>query len=297
VSKTFVQKVDNKWLAALLLMFSLLNACTGNSDITSTDTGLITNTQTSELPGNSSDIEAELEPIPASSITSPNPPRNIRFSHISTDEGLSQSVIRSILQDSQGFMWFGTEDGLNRYDGYSFLVFRPNPDDFYSLNDIWINTLFEDSQGYIWIGTRQGGLNRYDPHTGHFTHYMNDPLVQNSLISNTVNAIQEDNDGNIWVGTDLGLDRFNSVTDTFKHYYISPAGIDAPIDYNITAILKASNGILWIGTTANGLKRFNPTTGSFRSFTHDPANSTSISDSTGKLRFSSDTATHSVQIA
>jgi ligand-binding sensor domain-containing protein/signal transduction histidine kinase len=206
------------------------------------------------------------------------PPVNIRFAHLNTAEGLSHSVIHAILQDSQGFMWFGTEDGLNRFDGYNFLVFRPDPDDFYSINDIWINTLFEDSHGILWIGTRQGGLNRYDPGTGHFTHYLNDPLVQNSLSSNTVHAIQEDNNGYLWIGSDLGLDRLDPVTGTFKHFYISPAGIDAPLDDQINVILKASSGILWVGTSDNGLKRVHPTTGSYKIYTHDPDNSTSLSD-------------------
>ncbi len=175
-------------------------------------------------------------------------------------------------------MWFGTEDGLNRYDGYTFQVFRPDPDDSHSISDIWINTLFEDSLGYIWIGTRQGGLNRYDPRTGQFSRYLNDPLVQNSLSSNTVNAIQEDNSGNLWIGTNKGLDRFEAATGTFKHFFLNPAGIDAPLDESITAIVKARDGVLWIGTDGNGLKRFHPATGSYRVYTHDPNVTTSISD-------------------
>lgn len=78
-------------------------------------------------------------------------------------------------------MWFGTEDGLNRFDGHSFTTYRPDPGDLNSINDIWSNTLFEDSLGNIWISTRQGSLNRYDPRTGRFAHYMNNPLVHNSL--------------------------------------------------------------------------------------------------------------------
>jgi ligand-binding sensor domain-containing protein/signal transduction histidine kinase len=207
---------------------------------------------------------------------STEPPTNIRFRQIGPQDGLSQSVIHCILQDRQGFMWFGTEDGLNRYDGYSFVVFRPDPGNPNSINDIWINTLFEDSQGMLWIGTRQGGLARYDPQTGLFAHYTNDPLVQNSLSSNTVNAIQEDNRGTLWVGTDQGLDRLDAATGTFKHFYLSPEGIDAPLSDNITSIFKDTSGLLWIGTVEDGLKRFHPTTGAYRIYSHDPNISNSI---------------------
>ncbi len=254
-ANSFESRLKGKFLLSLLVL-SLLASCTAQDNFFAPD--LPTAPATEQI--------LPAEPVSPYS----QPPRNIRFSQIGPQEGLSQSVIHAILQDSQGFMWFGTEDGLNRYDGYSFVIFRPEPGNPSSINDIWINTIFEDSQGYIWIGTRQGGLNRYDPRTGDFTHYVNDPLIQNSLSSNTVNAVQEDNRGWLWVGTDEGLDRLDPATGTFKHFYLSPAGIDAPLSDNITAIIKASNGILWIGTADDGLKRFHPTTGSYRSYSHDP---------------------------
>ena len=89
----------------------------------------------------------------------------LRFDHISIEQGLSQSSVRVIFQDSRGFMWFGTEDGLNRYDGYNFKTFKPDPDVPASLSDRYITAILEDHEGYIWIGTRLGGLNRYDPRT------------------------------------------------------------------------------------------------------------------------------------
>jgi hypothetical protein len=83
-----------------------------------------------------------------------------RFEHVSIEEGLSESVVNCILQDSKGFMWFGTQDGLNRYDGYTFVIYRPDLDDPNSLSDRWITTLHEDTHGNLWIGTRNGGLNK-----------------------------------------------------------------------------------------------------------------------------------------
>ena len=89
--------------------------------------------------------------------------KTINFKHISLDQGLSQSSIFSIIQDSKGFMWFGTQDGLNKYDGYDFTVFKPDPDIPTSLSHNQISFLYEDRNGMIWIGTTGGGLNRFDP--------------------------------------------------------------------------------------------------------------------------------------
>src|SRR5215211_5823950 len=105
----------------------------------------------------------------------------LRFDHISIEQGLSQSSVRVILQDSRGFIWFGTEDGLNRYDGYNFKTFKPDPDVSSSLSDRWITSIVEDQDGYLWIGTRQGGLNRYDSRTEEFDHYLHDDHLPSSL--------------------------------------------------------------------------------------------------------------------
>ena len=81
----------------------------------------------------------------------------LRFDHLNIEQGLSQSSIHVIFQDSRGFMWFGTQDGLNRYDGYTFKIYKPDPDAPSSLSDRWITAILEDKEGYLWIGTRQGG--------------------------------------------------------------------------------------------------------------------------------------------
>src|SRR5512143_3649178 len=96
-----------------------------------------------------------------------------RFDHIGIAQGLSQSSVRVIFQDSLGFLWFGTEDGLNRFDGYAFKTYKPDPDVTSSLSDRWISSMIEDQDGYLWIATA-GGLNRYDPHTEQFVHYLHD---------------------------------------------------------------------------------------------------------------------------
>ncbi len=92
-------------------------------------------------------------------------PNDIRFDHLSTEDGLSQDTVFSILQDRKGFMWFGAQDGLNRYDGYEFRQYKNNPKDENSLSGNFISALYEDASGFLWISTRYNGLNRYNPET------------------------------------------------------------------------------------------------------------------------------------
>ena len=152
----------------------------------------------------------------------PNISGALRFESLGLEDGLSQSTVLAILQDQFGFLWIGTEDGLNRYNGYTFRVFRPdlnNPD---TISDRWITSLFEDSQGYIWIGTRQGGLNRYDPATGNFIYYLHDPKDPGSISSNYVTAILENTKGELWVGTNYGLNLLDRQTGKFERFNSDP---------------------------------------------------------------------------
>src|SRR5215813_7769462 len=97
--------------------------------------------------------------------------QNLRFEHISTQEGLSQSNVNCIFQDSRGFIWVGTRDGLNRYDGYRFIVYNNNPKDSSSLSDDFVADVVEDKSGNLWIATKNG-LNEFDRNTGSFKHYL-----------------------------------------------------------------------------------------------------------------------------
>lgn len=134
---------------------------------------------------------------------------NIRFEHLGTDQGLSQSNVICILQDHRGFMWFGTRDGLNKYDGYNFTVYKNDAHDRKSLTNNFIKTLFEDKSGDIWIGTIGGGLSRFDCQKNVFTNFQNDPKNPNSISDNLVNSVVEDRKGNIWIGTQRGLNMFD----------------------------------------------------------------------------------------
>jgi hypothetical protein len=127
-------------------------------------------------------------PQPPSKRFATNYNRSIRFEHISLEQGLSQSVVNVIMQDQQGFLWIGTEDGLNRYDGYSFKVYRPEPENTKTISDRWVTSLVQDQDGYIWVGTRQGGLNRFDPRSGTFTAFRHSASDQASLSSDYINS-------------------------------------------------------------------------------------------------------------
>ncbi|MGD9317883.1 MAG: two-component regulator propeller domain-containing protein, partial [Anaerolineae bacterium] len=145
------------------------------------------------------------------------------FQRFSIEQGLSQSVVSSILQDSRGFMWFGTQDGLNRFDGYEFVVYKHDPEDPDSLGGNFVQALHEDVSGTLWIGTNGGGISKLDRETGRFTHLRHDPRDPNSLSSNVVLALYEDREGMLWIGTSGGgLDRLDPDTGEFVHYKNDP---------------------------------------------------------------------------
>jgi len=171
----------------------------------------------------------------------------LRFKRLTIDDGLSQSLVYTILQDDPGFMWFGTKDGLNRYDGYQFTIFRHNAYDSTSISGQEIRVLFIDRRRNLWVGTT--GLNRFDPRTETFQHYLHDPARANSLSHNSVNAIIEDSTGTLWIGTSQGLNRFMpDGTTGFTHYFHQPDDPRSLSHSQITSLLIDRRGTLWVGT-------------------------------------------------
>ncbi|MEO8231891.1 MAG: two-component regulator propeller domain-containing protein, partial [Ignavibacteriota bacterium] len=130
--------------------------------------------------------------------------QSVRFNHLDVEDGLSENMVRAILQDSKGFMWFGTWDGLNRYDGYSFKVYKNIRNDPGSLRINKIRTLFEDHKGVLWVGTFGGGLSRYNPNEKNFTNFLHNPNDNNSICSDRIISIFEDSKNRIWIGTEDG---------------------------------------------------------------------------------------------
>src|SRR5262249_50894350 len=134
---------------------------------------------------------------------------DIRFVHLSTADGLSENTVLQATQDSKGFLWFGTSNGLNRYDGYEFRVRRrgaPNA----QLGGTTIKALCNDTRGQLWIGT-DASLDRFDPVTETLTEYRHDDKRPTTL-GGAVYAVAEDRGGQIWIGTSNGLDKFNAST-------------------------------------------------------------------------------------
>jgi ligand-binding sensor domain-containing protein/signal transduction histidine kinase len=168
--------------------------------------------------------------------------RNVRFIHLTTNDGLSQGYVTAILQDRRGFMWFATRDGLNRYDGNAFVVYKNNPDDPRSLSSNFIQDMIEDDHGYLWIATNSG-VNKFDPTTERVTRFLHDPGNPNSVGGAYVTSIARDNRGYFWFGTDdNGLDRFDSATATFTHYHDDS---DGRFVGRISHVIADRHGEIW----------------------------------------------------
>jgi len=201
----------------------------------------------------------------------------VRFDRITVEDGLSQNAVLTILQDQKGFMWFGTEDGLNKFDGYQFSIYKNDPEDPTTIIDNLVSKLYEDKNGNLWIGTRSG-LDRYDRVSGEFTHYQDDPDVPNSLSGTWVVTLHEDRDGFLWLGTDDGgLNQLDPQTGTFTHYLHDPNDPGSLSSDSVRVILEDQKGNLWVGTR-DGLNRFDRATGTFTRYHHDPNDSQSLSD-------------------
>jgi len=171
----------------------------------------------------------------------------IQFSHLTAEDGLSINGVTQIIQDNRGFIWFGTYDGLDRYDGYNFKIFLPDPSNSKSISNHSIWSLCEDNEGFIWIATLDG-LNKYNWRTEEFTVYRNDPKDPHSLSSNNVITVYEDRSGIIWVGTNNGLNKYNRDKDNFTVIKKVTDVMNTDSLNSITCIRENYKGILWLGT-------------------------------------------------
>jgi ligand-binding sensor domain-containing protein/signal transduction histidine kinase len=188
-------------------------------------------------------------------------PRSLRFERLGLEQGLSQESVLNILQDRAGFIWIGTQAGLNRYDGYKVKIFRNDPLDRSSLVDNYVMASYEDSAGRLWFGTK-GGLTRFDPARQSFERF---PAPGTLLQSNQlVLAITGDRAGGLWLGTADGLKHFDPATRQyreFRHDRNDPASLT---DDRVNAVAFDPQGNLWVGTS-DGLDRLAP---GARQFTH-----------------------------
>lgn len=194
------------------------------------------------------------------------------FKHISDEQGLSNSTIETIFQDSRGFLWFGTRDGLNRYDGHEIMVYKNNNRDTTSLSDSYIRTIYEDREHHLWIGTING-LNRLNREKNVFTRFKHQPGNPYSLSSNLVTCIATDKDGDLWIGTyGGGINLFDKKEEGFISFRHDAVNANSLGDDRVNAIYEDKSGNLWLGTES-GLQLFNKKT---NRFTNLPGNAIKV---------------------
>lgn len=140
----------------------------------------------------------------------------ISFRKVSVNDGLSQSSIGYLLQDSRGYLWISTSDGLNRYDGYEFEIFRNNPDDPYSLSSSRVGLIMEDPQHYLWVSTDLS-VERFDQRTGRFMHFQHDPENDSTISPGEYTALCYDSGGAVWVGSQKGIEIIDTRTFAVRH--------------------------------------------------------------------------------
>jgi len=202
---------------------------------------------------------------------------DIQFVRLSVAGESFQSKVASIAQDRYGFLWFGTDDGLYRYDGYSLKPYRRERGNPNSLSDDTVLVVYRDRAGILWVGTEFGGLERLDPASDTFTHYSHDRSNRGSLSENTVYCIYQDTGGTLWVGTSGGLDRLDPASGTFVHYVHDPQDSGSLSSNFVLHIFEDRLGNLWAGTVGGGLNRLDRSTGRFARFL-DPNNPRSPGD-------------------
>ncbi|MFW5878067.1 MAG: two-component regulator propeller domain-containing protein, partial [bacterium] len=200
-------------------------------------------------------------------------PGEFKFEHLSIEDGLSHNSVTSIIQDHKGFLWIGTNDGLNLYDGYDFRIFKADPFDSGSISSNKITKLFEDSQNRLWIGSRNG-LNYFDWKTFSFKE-VDFRKYQPGGSSVFVKAIYEDSRSNLWIGTyGLGLFLFDRENEQLKkiHLEYEGAGDEEDLESMVSGIYEDSRSNLWIGTSRTGIFKLDPEDYSYRFFDLDPGN-------------------------
>jgi signal transduction histidine kinase/ligand-binding sensor domain-containing protein len=258
-----------------------------------------TSTADQSQPGNTTPIAiSQPNPSPNKKFQDDLPLTPIRFERISIENGLSNNSVRSILQDSQGYLWFATNDGLNKYDGYSFKVYRHNSENANSLKSNRIESIYEDRSAVLWVTTDNGWLERFDREKDQFTHYE---------LPSAARSMYEDTTGVFWVGTDYGgLLRFNRETGEYTNVWSGTGfksifedregvvwvgnrdgwlgrydrGLDQFDKYEVgnwvEAIYEDQVGHLWLGTAGGGLVRFVRETGEIIHYRHDPEDLQSV---------------------
>lgn len=182
---------------------------------------------------------------------------DLDFQTIRDENTFEGGLITTMVQDAQGFMWFGSYRGLVRYDGYRFKLFTHDDNDPHSIGGNYIRSLALDQSGRIWVGTFADGVSVYDPVTHQFTNYRHDKNNRHSLGNNRVEAIAVAANGDIWVGTNNGLDRLDTSSGQFEHFVHQPGNPNGLNDNHVRSLLFDQQNRLWVGSW-DGINRFEP---------------------------------------
>ncbi len=174
-------------------------------------------------------------------------PESFKFEHFTSADGLSQRSIADIIQDKKGYIWLGTRDGLNKFDGHKFVIYRHNLADPNSLSNNNIHSIYEDSDGGLWVGTERG-LNKYNPSTDNFTRYKLSELP-NAVADNIVRGIMQIDHHFLWIATENGIVQIDTKTNRITRIQKRNNGTNSPSDNNIRSFLKDEEGNIWICNT------------------------------------------------
>lgn len=212
-----------------------------------------------------------------------SPPPSFHFEIFELPNGELGNHVQSIVQDSFGFMWFGSQNGLHRWDGYRFITYTNDPEDSSSITSNYVECIYPASDGTLWIGTYGNGLDRFDYATETFHHYKHDPDDPGSISHDKVTGVLEDKDKNLWMTTYSGVNKYDQDKDAFNRFLHDPED-STSLSYGIVrAAFMDSQGTLWFGTgdpwsgkNGGGLNRYDPVTGSFKRYYHQPEDTTSL---------------------
>jgi len=185
-----------------------------------------------------------------------NKQKVIDFVHLNEDDGLSSNDVNCIFKDSRGFLWFGTRNGLNRYDAYEFEVWKHIPGDSTGISNNTISCINEDGEGNIWVGTRHG-INKYNYESGSFQQFH--AISPDGLSDNNIKCLEKDSKGIIWIGTSNGLNRVSDNHEEIHQVGLKNCVADSSI--SIISIEVDHVGKLWLGTFSNGLIEYDPYSG------------------------------------
>ncbi|MBT1701701.1 ligand-binding sensor domain-containing protein [Chryseosolibacter indicus] len=240
---------------------------------------------------------------------------DIRFHHINVDDGLPSNTVNSVITDSRGFIWIASENGVSRFDGYSFTNFRAKESDSLTISSNITYVVFEDRQERLWLGSQNGldlynrNLDRFDKHffsnfpvraiyqdsrnnlwigcddglylyneaDGSFSKMYHEMFDTGGVVYNTIPSIIEDRNGKLWIGTSNGVCVLDTRKGTYKQYLHEPGKKGSLTENNVRKIVEDQKGRIWIATYGGGLNLFQPGSETFKVYKHEIRDDNSIS--------------------